>query len=195
MQAREINALWSREFPECPPVGFLFRHMYRDRWVRVRSLPGDRVRPESEEDYAEICRRQNALLLDVYSAESTLILITTSYSQMEEPRRDVPLLEALDPEKVFLQSVGVHELALEFDSPTYWHLFASERSNAPGALDKLMRVAAEESLTSGVLNMILLGPESKRLVYFRSGAAEIVMESEEARDGLQARFVEWRGEN
>lgn len=191
MQAREINALWSRAFPECPPVGFLFKHVFQDRWTRFRSFPGDRKHPSSEEDLVEICRRQNALIDHVFQVDQRLILITTSYSKAESSIRDVPLLAPLDPDHLFMQSVGVHELALEFDSPTYWHLFVSERDKSPGALDKLFRLSAQESLTSGVINTILLGPESKRLVYVRSGWAEVVMESQDARDELQAHFSDW----
>lgn len=190
MQPREINAFWSRTFPECPPIGFLFKHLYADRWLRVQTLDSENEHAESEEELAEITRRLNALIAEVFDLDSTLVLITTSYSESESSVRDVPLLKPLDPNPVFMQSVGVHELALEFDSPTYWHLFVSERENAPGGLDRLVRLAAQPSLTSGVINLILLGPESKRLLYVRSTSAEVVLDSTVARDALQEKFAE-----
>jgi hypothetical protein len=41
---REVTgeAWWNNHYPEAPPVGFLLRQVYSDRWLRIHSLPGSK---------------------------------------------------------------------------------------------------------------------------------------------------------
>ena len=188
MEAIELNAYWSREFPDCPPVGFLLKRVYQDRWVRIQNFVEDGRSPETQEEYDEICAKQNAALSHLCEGDDRLVLITTSYSRNEEPVRDQKVLRDFDPAAKFLHSVGVHELALEFDTPTYWHLFMSEWTFEAGCFDKLMRLVAQGALFSGVFNVILLGPRSNRLMCLYEGGADVIMESPQARDRFQERF-------
>jgi len=181
----DLNSYWSRVFPECPPVGFLFKHFYQDRCHRVSYFPDGRRAPETKEEYDEVCSRQNEILTRLCDGDPRVVLITTSYSSEEDPVRDQKLLNKLDPAAKFLHSVGVHELALEFDFPTYWHLFMSEWKFAPGQFDKIMRLTAQGSMFSGIFNVIILIPESTRLMYIFDGGTDIVMETPEARNELR----------
>lgn len=184
----DLNAYWSREFPECPPVGFLLKRVYQDRWVKMRNFAEDGRSPETREEYDEICARQNSALSYLCEEDDRLVLITTSYSPDEKPVRDQKALRELDPSAKFLHSVGVHELALEFDVPTYWHLFMSEWTFEAGCFDKLMRLVAQGAMFSGVFNVILLGPKSNRLMCLFEGGADIILESPQACDRFRERF-------
>lgn len=61
----ELIRRWSRAWPECPPIGHLFRHRMHDRWVRFHSLPLGRRRPAGVADYEEVLMRYNTVLAEV----------------------------------------------------------------------------------------------------------------------------------
>ena len=188
MEPIELNAYWSREFPDCPPVGFLLKRVYHDRCFGMRNFSEDGRSPETQEEYDAICARQNSALSYLCDGDDSLVLITTSYSRNEEPVRDQKLLREFDPTAKFLHSVGVHELALEFDVPTYWHLFMSEWTFEPGRFDKIMRLVAQGAMFSGVFNVILLGPRSNRLMCLTESGAEVILENPQVCDRFRERF-------
>lgn len=191
MEPIELNAYWSREFPDCPPVGFLLRRVYQDRWVRIRNFSEDGRTPETQTDYGEMCSRLNEALSYLCGDNTGIVLITTSYSPDEKPVRDQKVLCEFDPTAKFLHSVGVHELALEFDAPTYWHLFSSKWQFEPGRFDKVMRLVAQGAMFSGVFNVILLEPETNRLMCLYEGGADVILEAPKARDQFRERFADW----
>jgi hypothetical protein len=187
----EVNAYWTRRFPECPPVGYLFKHLYRERCVRLRLLENGGRIPQSDADFAEIRRRQHELLGRVFESEPSLVLITTIPSELETPPKDTPPYLNFDPQGAFLHSLGMHEFELEFDTPSFWHLFMSERKNRNGELDAVLRAAATDSSESGVVNTLVLGPASARVVYVYPCGADVVFESLVERDALRERFADW----
>jgi hypothetical protein len=187
----EVNAYWTRRFPECPPVGYLFKHLYRERCVRLRLLENGRRVPESGADFAEIRRRQHELFDGVFESEPKLVLITTIPSELETPPKGAPPYLNFDPQGAFLHSLGMHEFELEFDTPSFWHLFVSERVNRNGELDAVLRAAATDSSESGVVNTLVLGPATARVIYVYPGGADVVLESPGERASFRERFSAW----
>jgi hypothetical protein len=187
-----LNAYWTRTFPECPPVGFLLKHIYKDRCARFRNFANGRKHPETPEDYRHACERQNTLLEHLFASEPHIVLITTIPSENEVPPKDAPVFLNFDPHGKFFQSLGMHEFELEFKTPSYWHLFMSEKDLYGARLDPLLRAAAEDPAASGVVNVVFLGPSSRRLLHVYPGGADAIMETPLKRDQIQARFAEWR---
>ncbi len=191
MTPEEMNAYWTRRFPECPPVGYLFKHLYRERCVRLRLLEDGRTVPRGDDGFEVIQRRLNELVRHVFEGEPYLVLITTIPSEFETPPKDAPAFLNFDPQGVFLHSLGMHEFELEFDTPSFWHLFVSERQNRQGEFDPFLRAAVAEAGESGVVNTLLLGPASARLLYVYPGGADVVLETSSGRDSLRERFASW----
>jgi hypothetical protein len=71
----EVLARWSHWYPDAPPVGFLLRESYPDRWLRIYSLPEGKRYPTSGFDYAELLRRHNAVADDVVGAGSPCAIL------------------------------------------------------------------------------------------------------------------------
>ena len=191
MTPEELNAYWTRQFPECPPVGYLLKHLYKDRCARFCALDNGRSYPETEADSRALCERLNALLEHLFESEARIVLITTMPSELETPPRDAPGFLNFDPEGRFLHSLGMHEFELEFATPSYWHLFMSSRDYTYGVLDSVLRASSEYPAQSGVLNTIVLGPATRRLFYVYPGGCDVVMESALKRDQLADRFADW----
>jgi hypothetical protein len=191
MTPDQLNIYWTRNFPECPPVGFLLKHIYKGRCARFRTFTDGRKHPAGDADYAQVCTRQNTLLDHLFASEPRIVLITTIPSENEVPPKDAPVFLNFDPHGRFFQSLGMHEFELEFKTPSYWHLFMSAPELRPGRFDSVLRAAAEDPTASGVVNVVFLGPSSRRLLYVYPGGADAVMESELKRGQIQSRYAEW----
>lgn len=181
MTPEEFNAYWTRAFPECPPVGFLFKHIYRERCARFDGSAAE----------TDLLEWQNALLDHLFRSEPRVALITTMPSEAEVPPKDTPSFLNLDPDGRFCQSLGMHEFELEFETPSYWHLHVSAREFAHGTFDPLLLAAARGADSEGVVNVLVLGPSTRRVFYAHSGGADVVMESEQKRDQLLERYRDW----
>lgn len=66
---------WCVWFPDAPPVGFLLRDAYPDRWLRIHFLPGGKRQPTSGLEYAEAIRRINTICTRVLGENSPLALL------------------------------------------------------------------------------------------------------------------------
>jgi hypothetical protein len=191
MTPEALNAYWASRFPECPPVGYLLKHLYRERCARFRNFDNGRRFPAGEADLGEVCARQNALLDHLFESEPDIVLITTIPSELETPPEGAPSYLNFDPRGAFFQSLGMHEFELEFETPSYWHLFMSVWEYETGVFDALLRVSAEDPAASGVVNTLILGPATRRLFYVYPGGADAVLESPIKRDQARNRFLEW----
>ncbi len=191
MTPEQLNVYWTRTFPECPPVGFLFKHIYKDRCARFQNFANGRRLPAAEADFAQVCERQNTLLDHLFRSEPRVVMITTIPSGNEVPPKDAPAFLNFDPHGRFIQSLGMHEFELEFTTPSYWHLFMSTSEFHPGCFDPVLRAAAEDSSAAGVVNVVFLGPSARRLLYVYPGGADAIMESDIKREQLLLRYLEW----
>ncbi|MCG8352980.1 MAG: hypothetical protein MI924_34890 [Chloroflexales bacterium] len=39
MNSTDFNAYWNEHFADCPPVGYLLRDAYPERWFRIHTPP------------------------------------------------------------------------------------------------------------------------------------------------------------
>ena len=67
---------WAAWYGATPPIGFLLREEYPDRWLRIHSLRSAARYPRSGWDYAELIRRHNTIANHVLGpgAESAFIV-------------------------------------------------------------------------------------------------------------------------
>ncbi|MDB4915783.1 MAG: hypothetical protein JWM95_3427, partial [Gemmatimonadetes bacterium] len=70
-----VLARWPEWYPDAPPVGFLLREAYPDRWLRIHSLPEAKRYPTSGFDYAELLRRHNSVAADVLGLDTPCAIL------------------------------------------------------------------------------------------------------------------------
>jgi hypothetical protein len=132
-----------------------------------------------------------ALFAHLFEHEARVVLITTIPSELETPPGDTPGFLNFDPQGSFLHSLGMHEFELEFDTPSYWHLFMSVRAYDDDVFPAVMRASTDDTDEAGVVNTIFLGPAAGRLMYVYPGGVDIIMENAAKRDQLRERFQDW----
>jgi hypothetical protein len=53
---------WQREYPETPPVNYLFKSRLPKRWARIHSLPDGKRYADSKAEWNILLQRQNAVI-------------------------------------------------------------------------------------------------------------------------------------
>ena len=71
----DFLARWDIWYPDAPPIGFLLREEYEDRWLRIHSLPEGKRNATSDQEYDEILRRHNRVATDVLGAHAACVLL------------------------------------------------------------------------------------------------------------------------
>jgi hypothetical protein len=181
-----IDEFWDQYFPEVPPVAHLFRNLLSDRWIRIDSLPDSKRYAESEGESQTILSRYNAVV-DELATNRSIVLVTTTFSASRDPERDSALVD-LDPGAEHWQTLPMHLLADDDpNDPNYWHLFASQRPWHSGALDQIFKLAADNAIS----NVFLLSPEDSWLFHPYDGGADIILSSVAQRDAFGQRYADW----
>jgi hypothetical protein len=84
----EIQLAWTRAFPRCPPLRFLLRDVYPERWLRVHSLPAAKRLPTGPEDEREMLRRHEFVadrMLRTSRAGGLVVAYANGYSGRPMP--------------------------------------------------------------------------------------------------------------
>lgn len=91
MAAADFDAYWRASYPEAPPMSYLLRTIYPERWVRVHSLPDAQRYARTEADWRELLGRQRVLFADLVGDPADLVLVTGDYVFGVEPQGTPPV--------------------------------------------------------------------------------------------------------
>jgi hypothetical protein len=186
MTAEEINKYWKQQYPECPPIPHYLKLIYKDRWLRIHTLPESKRYAETEQEYDEILRRHNTLLNDLLGERTPYVLITVGYSDTPEPTPPNGELDHLISGNKELVTIGIHQLERRAE-PNYWHLYFNERRWVEHSMDDLLKKVADDEIG----NVLFISIEKRVLYHPYDGGADIVVESEQMRDLMRAKYQAW----
>lgn len=178
-----LTRQWRQAWPECPPIGYLFKHRMSDRWVRFHSLPRGRRYPTNDAEYAEVLRRHNDVLAELVQGE--IYVITVEYGPDDGAAGTEPVHVGLHPDAVAWMRVAADPDDAE--DPGY-RLHVTRRSFATGDLDALLRYVADDRASE-----VVIADDALRWLYHPyDGGADVIMPSPGDREALAERFADWR---
>jgi hypothetical protein len=178
---------WQEQFPDCEPVAHLLRRRFPTRWVRFHSLPASKRYPEDASEYGMVLERHNRILRELAGPESTVILLTTGYSETADAVPPRPELGTLDPDAKPWRAVPMHDLEGDFFASSYWHVFASVWEWRPGVLDPIVRLVADDAIA----NVMVVDPLCRWLLHPYDGGMDVILESTAVRDRLRSSYAGW----
>lgn len=152
--------------------------------MRFHALPESKWYPENEQEYAEVLRRHNLLLSELTASTSTSVLVLTmAWSGSAVPvARDEAVARAL-PDASLWTSVNQGD----DDYPSRTHFYVTPVNWWTGALDRLLRLVADDG-TDGVL---IADSSLGWLVHPYDGGVDGVTRLPEDRDVLAAQHFDW----
>ena len=177
---------WRRHYGDCPPVGFLLRETYPDRWFRIHSLPGSKRYPDSAAELSILLARHNTLAADILGEESACVVVT---NPEYEPR-----LVARARGQRQLAGLGLQVLMtvaatnpIEGGEPWSIPLSASRMAWRARALDDVLTDVANH-----LISPFLIAAESSGRVYAPyDGGADLFVGSSAERDELRGKYASW----
>lgn len=82
MTKEEFQRFRTEDYPETPPINYLFKHHLKSRRLRIHSLPESKRYAETKEERAILLHRQNAIIDDLVG-QNTEIKIVVNFIERE----------------------------------------------------------------------------------------------------------------
>ncbi len=187
VDTEQLTRQWRQAWPDCPPLGHLFRHRMPDRWVRFHTLPAGRRYPTTPSEYREVLHRYNTVLSGLLgeSQPAATYLVTVEYGDGDLAAGREPIRVGLHPDALAWMPV-----ADPADPDLVYRLHVSKKQFVPGDLDGLFRYAAEDLTT----DVVVADESLSRLFHPYDGGMDVIAASTGERDRLAARFSSWRSD-
>ena len=184
--AFDVKSGWDEHFPECPPVGYLFKHKYPDLWVRIHTLPESKQYPDTEGEFQEILRRHNTICSDLYTHSNSMILLLTHNSR----RKRAAAPRCINHKKyplAYMASISLQEIEADLDPGFFLHIWSCNIHWQATLLDNLLRKVANEEIK----NLLLVDFDAHHLYYPYPGGADIILASSAERDSFIIKYRSW----
>lgn len=181
-----LKNIWRKQFGNLPPVGYLLKEKYPNRWVRFHSLPDGERYPESDEEWRTVLHRHNTVLNHLIGTNEIVNVISTEVSRNPQPSKQPPATHG-SIESAYWQSIANVEWDDDSEEDLRWHLFLSTIRWGDGVLDdSLKKIAKWEDIN------LLICHRTFNWVYSPyDGGADVIASDTELRDLLRDRFSEW----
>jgi hypothetical protein len=178
---------WNRWFSDCDPIGHHLRVAHIERWIRFHSLPESKRYSEDETEIELILERHNCVLEGLAKGSEKIVLLTTGYSDCPDLHCRDEVFSTLDPHASLWRTIAMDQVDVNFQEPTYWHVFASEWQWRPRVFDPVVRLVA-----SGVLaNIMIVANDCRWLLHPYDGGMDVILDSTKRRNELKAKYGEW----
>jgi hypothetical protein len=167
---QQFLAFWNQLYPETPPINYLFKHRLPARWARIHSLPKAKRYAQTDAEWDELKRRQNAVI-DSLVPQGTAIRVVVNFIEISNA-----LFEEFD-----FQNIGVF---VDKENETVFQSFQFETVWQSGCLDQMLVMIADDRMRA-----FIIAPDSLIAPY--DGGVDIILKDEHARDDFKERFKAW----
>jgi hypothetical protein len=187
----DFSARWDTWYPAAPPLAFLLRDAYSERWFRIDSLPDGERYPMSRGEHDEIYRRHSEVATQVLGddAECALLIFRESAGRWHSAavraagigHDDLPSTVPL-PAKLWDEHDGYFVVPVELAGAVVrWR--ASEFSGFIAAV-------ADDAAKGLIVNLA-----NGRVYAPYDGGADLFLESESERVRVREQFGAWLPED
>ena len=188
MNLIEFNKYWDKNYPESNPIGHELRSVYPNRWLRIHSLPESKRYAESENEYQIILDRQNKLISELIGENSEIIIVSGQYETELTDEISTELYDYGKFEKcrtIELHKVYPEEHEDEYFYDVYYRLDIWKRNSK----NELLKNIADDKLRA-----MFVCPKRNCIVAPYDGGMDIVVDSQEKRDEIKAKYKNWLSE-
>jgi hypothetical protein len=167
MNEAECMAWWGIHFPDSPPVGFMLRQKYPERWLRIHSLPESKRYAETEGEYEELLLRHNAVATETLGEGSRCYLIQGFW------------VEPDDEEDGWTVAIEGRDQSVRFEiAETVWRT---------GEHDALIREVADWEMA----NVVFASRESGCVYAPYDGGTDLILQDSGQRDRMRQTYRAW----
>lgn len=183
MTPQQFSEFWNKYFPLCPPVGYMLRSAYADRWFRIHTLPESKRYAETEREYEEILYRHNILLTELFGEGEPILLVATGYSSTPELEQPENMPIGIDS----FTHIGVVPMHILEDGARYWHIWVAELCWQLHGFDSLLKSVADDEIE----NVMFIRSHEPVVYSPYDGGADIILMTPEERDRYRQQYTSW----
>jgi hypothetical protein len=187
MTKENIQSYWNLNFAECPPINYLFKIYYTNRWLRIHSLPNSKRYSDTDAEWDILLSTQNAILEDVFEDEDSICLFTGAYSNIDItfPENNLSDNEAL---KVFdfraLEKIDLYAMTKEYtEENTFYTPYFTTNLFKRKSYNELLKSIANDEIRAFFLN-----PKINTIVAPYDGGLDIIYKDTETRDFYKNKY-------
>jgi hypothetical protein len=74
-RTQQFQHFWELHYPESPPINYLFKRRFSDRWARIHSLPDSKRYPGTKSEWDILLQRQNAVIDHVLQQDEKIQIV------------------------------------------------------------------------------------------------------------------------
>jgi hypothetical protein len=75
MTKQQFQDFWAENYPETKPINYLFKHIYKDNWLRIHSLPESKRYANTKEEWDILLHRQNSIIDDLILQDADIQVV------------------------------------------------------------------------------------------------------------------------
>lgn len=181
MTTTDFAKYWELTYPKCPPVGYLLRKKFPERWFRIHTLPNSKRYPDTTAEKGMVLSRHNAILSDLLDRERACLLVAGRPSSKKNAAENQLKISEDVLEHFLRTKVG------DEDDSIFWDFFIKEIRWSFGTTDKLLDLIADDY----VQNILLVEVEKHSIYHPYDGGADIFIENASQKLFLQTKYSNW----
>lgn len=194
MTPSQFEGIWTSKYPLTPPIAYLLRDAYPERWFRIHSLPESKRYPEDESDWSILLDRQNSLISDLLGNNSDVLLVAGEYDFDSNnghvwefsPVDSIHHLPFTELKPVPLETLNTERNLNEFKPGEFYRLVFSTIHWQSSTWDKLLKEIAYDELRAffiSIANELIIAPYD--------GGIDIILKDEPTRNIYKTKYKDW----
>jgi hypothetical protein len=189
MTLLEFTRYWQSNFAECPPVNYLLKVKFTDKWLRIHSLPDSKRYAENDDDWNILLARQQKIFNDVFSTNDKVVLLANSfqiendfnfdfiYKQQCLENFDWQTLPVIDVYEFTKNNVDKEEFIIPHLSNCNYEL---------QIIEPILKAIAKDEL-----RLFFINPKTNTIIAPYDGGVDIIYADSETRDLYEEKYEEW----
>lgn len=194
MTASQFEEIWVSRYALTPPISYLLRCAYPDRWFRIHSLPESERYPRNDSEWRILLDRQNTLISDLLGADFNILLVTGDYDFSPDaksgwtfsPGSSIRHLSFIALQPVPLETLNTESIPDEYRPGDIYRPVFSELHWQTSAWDSLLIELANDEFSAffiSVPNELIIAPYD--------GGVDIILKDKLTRDTYKAKYKDW----
>ncbi|MCP4180267.1 MAG: hypothetical protein GY756_21095 [bacterium] len=178
-----VETDWKSISPKIPPVAYLLKHIYPEKWIRIHSLPNSKRYPECKSEIATMNHRNISLIKYLSGKHDKLYIFGSKYPKNDLARKSFKYLKRLTKKLSLFNFPPVTECD-GYEIPKleiYSGLFHTSK------LKKLLKYTSVELLS----NITIANFDSNFLYHPYDGGFDLIINDNEIIGDIKLKFGDW----
>ncbi|MBK3520016.1 DUF3885 domain-containing protein [Carboxylicivirga marina] len=188
MKDAEFIRFWQKEYPDSFPIKHELKWIYKNRWLRIHSLPESKRYAETENQYETILDRQKQLIEDLIGEETEVVIAYGHYTDYLTNDKHTDQTDFGEYNKVLTINL-TEERPDEYEVEMYFDIFAKIEKWQSDSKNEMLRAIADDEFQA-----MFICPSKHCIIAPYDGGVDIIMDSTENRDKLKLKYKDWISE-